>query len=200
MKIIKILYRTVAILLLVATFTCMFLNYSKERDAGGYTGANSIMNHSSKQWIVDNFGEYETFDDMLYNGMTPFVFNHFVYDDECDFQYPLQSFNFELFKNVKWHGVCFQFAQWAKTVVLEWSQYKNIEVKCYVFDVHLKNGANHSYNFFNCEGDTYCVDFTSALTRYNKGKPYDDLIINIGQTSMYDYAKNHYRDEVFNVY
>ena len=61
MKIIKILYRTIAILLLVATFTCMFLNYSKERISGGYTGANSFMSNSSKQWVIDNFGEYETF-------------------------------------------------------------------------------------------------------------------------------------------
>ena len=101
MKMIKILYRTVAVLLLVSTFTCMFLNYSKERNSGGYTGVNSIMSNSSKQWVIDNFDEYETFDDLLYNGMTPFVLNNFVYDSKYNYRFPLQSFNFELFSKCK---------------------------------------------------------------------------------------------------
>lgn len=200
MKMIKILYRTVAVLLLVSTFTCMFLNYSKERNSGGYTGVNSIMSNSSKQWVIDNFDEYETFDDLLYNGMTPFVLNNFVYDSKYNYRFPLQSFNFELFQNVKWHGVCFQFAQWAKSVVLEWSNHKGIDVQSYIFDVELKGGGKHSYNFFVCDGNTYCVDFTEALTLYNKNKPYGRAVKNIGKTSMYYYAEIYYEDYIYNVY
>jgi hypothetical protein len=158
------------------------------------------MSNSSKQWVIDNFGEYETFDDLLYKGMTPFVLNNFVYDSKYNYRFPIQSFNFELFQNVKWHGVCFQFAQWAKSVVLEWSNHKGVDVQSYVFDVELKGGGKHSYNFFVYDENTYCVDFTEALTLYNKNQPYGRAVKNIGETSMYYYAEIYYEDYIYNVY
>ena len=132
--------------------------------------------------------------------MTTFVFNNFVYDVESDFRYPLQSFSFKSFRKNDFHGVCFHFAQWAKSVVLVWSEYKNIDIQCYIFDVILTSKDRHSYNYFICNGDTYVVDFTAANNAYINSQSYQHLIMNIGDADMYDYSKNVYKDKVYNVY
>ena len=53
---------------------------------------------------------------------------------------------------------------------------------------------------FVYDGNTYCVDFTEALTLYNKNEPYGRAIKNIGETSMYYYAEIYYEDYIYNVY
>ena len=162
------------------------------------------MSTSSKQWVIDNFDEYETFDDLLYNGMTPFVLNNFVYDSKHNYRFPLQSFNFELFQNVKWHGVCFQFAQWAKSVVTE---LYGSEVRCYIADVRINHNFSktHSYNYFivedsNGNRETYFVDFTGILSHYRRNEPYGCCVKKIGDIPFKDYSEKVLNDEVYRVY
>lgn len=72
-------------------------------------------------------------------------------DSKYNYRFPLQSFNFELFQNIKWRDVYFQFVQWAKSVVLEWSNHKGIDVQSY------KNVAVNIHTIFSYITETLNV-------------------------------------------
>jgi len=197
----KIIYRSLTVLLLIALVFGMFTNYLQERTAGRYTGATSLMSNASKEWIIDTFGENESFEELL-DDMTVFVCENFVYDVNYMHNEPVQWFDFGRFKNDNWRGVCFDFSNWAKVVVLEWSSFKNVGVQCYIVDVNPKTvgESGHSYNYFIYNDDTFYVDYTALLREYNRGKAYNMYAKNIGKTSMYDYSANQYSDVIAKIY
>jgi len=193
----KFFYRAVTVLLLISISTGLFVNYTEEMEAGGYTGTNSVMRPQSKQFVVDTFGEYETFEDLFYVGLPHFIFENFIYDLNYMHTEPHQSFDFERFRNEGWRGVCLNYAQFAKSVVLVWSEYKNIDVKCFVVDTLMNDGSGHTYNYFVYDGNTYIADYTSAQTQYKKGESYDYLVKNLGQVPIYEYVIG---EKIVNVY
>ena len=58
----------------------------------------------------------------------------------------------------------------------------------------------HSYNFFVIDGETYFVDFTMIVSRYNHNLPYGDYAKNIGDMSYMEYVKKVLKDDVYRVY
>ena len=133
--------------------------------------------------------EQEKFEDFLYEGLIKFAIKNFVYDDNYNHYFlVVQRFNFNEFRQDDFHGVCYQFAQFAKSVVLE---LYGKEVKSFVCDVRINRNFNktHSYNYFiivdaNGNKETYFVDLTSILSHYKKNIPYGCCAKNIGDMSF----------------
>ena len=192
----KISYRAVAIVMLVLLMVGMFVNRATEEASGSYTSVTSPMTAADKRWVQETFGEYETFEELLFEGMIPFATEHFVYDDEYNHYYLTQTFNFGQFRREQFHGVCYQFSQWAKAVGVQY------DVKSYVVDVRLDGSFNrtHSYNFFVVDGETYFVDFTTIVSRHNRNLPYGDFAKSIGDMSYIEYVKKVLKDDVYRVY
>ncbi len=192
----KISYRAVAIVMLVLLMVGMFVNRATEEASGSYTSVTSPMTAADKRWVQETFGKYETFEELLFEGMIPFATEHFVYDDDYNHYYLTQTFNFGQFRREQFHGVCYQFSQWAKAVGVQY------DVKSYVVDVRLDGSFNrtHSYNFFVVDGETYFVDFTMIVSRYNHNLPYGDYAQSIGDMSYMEYVKKVLKDDVYRVY
>ena len=145
-KALKFSYRAITILLAVLIITGAFVNKSTEDNSGYYSSVTSPMTASDKQWVHDAFGGYETFEEFLYEGLIKFAIKNFVYDDNYNHYFlVVQRFNFNEFRQDDFHGVCYQFAQFAKSVVLE---LYGKEVKSFVCDVRINRNFNktHSYN------------------------------------------------------
>ena len=202
MKVFKFGYRVVAILLLITLTVGMFVHTSAEQRSGDLNAMLSISN-ADRDWIYENFGHYEDFESLMYEGIIPFTLNNcFVYDDVHDHQLPLQSFNFTKFRTKEkcdFHGVCFHFTCFTKIVV------ETIfpEVDSYIVDVRLngRRDKTHSYNYFVYNGNTYMVDITVILARYNNNLNYEDYAKNIGnKISFRDFAENTLNDEIYRVY
>lgn len=202
MKIFKFGCRVVTILLLITLTVGMFVHTSAEQRSGDLNAMLSISN-ADRDWIYENFGHYEDFESLMYEGIIPFALNNnFVYDDVHDHQLPLQSFNFTRFRTKEkcdFHGVCFHFTCFTKIVV------ETIfpEVDSYIVDVRLngKRDKAHSYNYFIYDGNTYMVDTTIILARHNKNLSYEDYAKNIGgKISFQDFAVNTFNDEIYRVY
>ena len=83
----KISYRTVAIVMLVLLIVGMFVNRATEEASVSYTSVTSPMTTADKRWVQETFGEYETFEELLFEGMIPFATEHFVYDDNYNHYY-----------------------------------------------------------------------------------------------------------------
>lgn len=154
----------VMIIILIA---CALFNTYHEATLGKDTPGTSLISKESKQWILDEFGQYETFDNLLY-GMANFALDNFKY--QIFLEAP-QHFNFDEFLTNGYRGCCYDFSIWAKMVVLTWAKHNNVDVTAYVFDVkHLKyENFSHSYNHFIVNGVQYHADFTYLLNieKYN---------------------------------
>jgi hypothetical protein len=192
----KISYRAVAIVMLVLLMVGMFVNRATEEASGSYTSVTSPMTTADKRWVQETFGEYETFEELLFAGMIPFATEHFVYDDDYNHYYLTQTFNFGQFRREQFHGVCYQFSQWAKAVGVQYG------VKSYVVDVRLDGSFNrtHSYNFFVVGEETYFVDFTMIVSRHNQNLPYGDYAKRIGDMPYMEYVKKVLKDDAYRVY
>ena len=194
--VLKISYRAVAIVMLVLLMFGMFVNRETEEASGSYTSVTSPMTTADKGWVQETFGEYENFEELLFEGMIPFATEHFVYDDDYNHYYLTQTFNFGQFRREQFHGVCYQFSQWAKAVGVQYG------VKSYVVDVRLDGSFNHthSYNFFVVGEETYFVDFTMIVSRHNHNLPYGDYAKKIGDMPYMEYVKKVLKDDAYRVY
>lgn len=202
MKFLKISYRVFAVLLLVTLTVGMFVHTSDEQRSGDLNALLPIT-ASDKEWIYENFGQYKDkdFETLLYEGIIPFALEHFVYDLEHNHCLPLQAIDFTKFRTEEkcnFHGCCFQFTCFTKIVV------ETIfpEVESIIVDVMMNGDREkaHSYNYFIDNGNTYMVDTTIILARYNKNLTFEDYAKNIGNVSFRDYAVNIFNDEIYRVY
>jgi len=204
-KVLKFSYRAITILLVVLIVAGAWINKSTEDNSGYYSSVTSPMTASDKQWVHDTFGGYETFEEFLYEGLIKFAIKNFVYDDNYNHYFlVVQRFNFNEFRQDDFHGVCYQFAQFAKSVVLE---LYGKEVKSFVCDVRLNRNFNktHSYNYFIIEDadgnkETYFVDLTSVLSHYKKNIPYGCCAKKIGDVSFEYYSEKVLNDDVYRIY
>lgn len=201
MKLLKV-YNFLMIALILAVSVGMVVTVTTEKLNGYGSAACPTITQSSKEWINNEFGDANDFNDLL-SQMNFFVCNNFVYDDKDVLWFPIQHFNFEHFRKSNWHGICWDFSMWAKVVVNEVSKTKGWDIKSFVVDAKLLDGSHHSYNFFETPDGTWYVDYTAMNTAFKEGKSIIEIANNIafiGATDKYDYAKNHYGDIVYNVH
>lgn len=198
-KTLKISYRVVTIAMLLLVVVGMLVNRTTEENSGGYTAVTSPVTAADRKWVHETFGQYETFEELLYDGMIPFAIEHFVYDDNFNHCYLAQNFTLLQFRADNYHGVCYQFAQWAKSIVVELYGDK---IQTFVVDVHIEHDyqKNHSYNYFVLDGETYFVDLTTIVSRSNRNLPYGDYAKAIGNMSLYDYSEEVLNDKIYRVY
>ncbi len=204
-KVLKFSYRAIVIVMVVALIAGLLINRATEAESGSFTALSSPMNSTDKKWVHETFDDYETFDELLYDGMIPFATNNFVYDDDYNHHFlVIQRFNFNQFRQDDFHGVCYQFAQWAKSVVTELC---GSEVRCYIADVRINHNFSktHSYNYFivedsNGNRETYFVDFTAILSHYRRNEPYGCCVKKIGDMPFKDYSEKVLNDDVYRVY
>ena len=189
MKKIKYITSSILILILISTLVFAFVNTHKQNRSGGYSSVCTLT-EQDKKFIIDNFSQYETVEELIV-AINEYICKNYKYVDKTY----IQHFDFaETVKNKT--GLCFDFASLQKCIIAVISEYNGWDdVKVYVADVETRTDA-HSYNFI-CVGDKkYFSDPTSNLTRYNKGKSikhYED----IGNLSFEEYA-NSYNEEIFN--
>ena len=204
-KALKFSYRAIVIVMVFALIAGLLINRATEAESGSFTALSSPMTSDDKKWVHETFDDYETFDELLYDGMIPFATNNFVYDDDYNHHFlVIQRFNFNQFRQDDFHGVCYQFAQWAKSVVTE---LYGGEVRRYIADVRINHNFSktHSYNYFivedsNGNRETYFVDFTGILSHYRRNEPYGCCVKKIGDMPFKDYSEKVLNDEVYRVY
>ena len=204
-KALKFSYRAIVIVMVFTLIAGLLINRATEAESGSFTALSSPMTSTDKKWVHETFDDYETFDELLYDGMIPFATNNFVYDDDYNHHFlVIQQFNFNQFRQDEFHGVCYQFAQWAKSVVTE---LYGSEVRCYIADVRINHNFSktHSYNYFivedsNGNRETYFVDFTGILSHYRRNEPYGRCVKKIGDMPFKDYSEKVLNDEVYRVY
>ncbi|MBR7132560.1 MAG: hypothetical protein IKD04_03425 [Clostridia bacterium] len=189
MKNVKIIFSLVLIIALSFTIVFAFTNTYKQNRSGGYSSVCTLT-EQDKEWIIENFSQYNTVEDLIV-GINDYICKNYRYVDKNYIQH------FDFAETVKSKsGLCFDFASMQKCIITVISEYNGWDtVKVYVADVETRTDA-HSYNFI-CVGDKkYFSDPTTNLTRYKKGKKvvyYED----IGDLSFEEYA-NSYNEEIFN--
>ena len=187
----------ICFILAVLIVASMFMTYNAEREKGSYTVSLQLLTQQDKDWIIDNFGDCNTVEELL-NSMELFVAENFIYNSSILNQIPLQSFRFGKFRR-NFTGVCFDFSCFVKTVCIVWAESNNIDVKCYVIDCELENKQAHSYNYLVTADKTYYMDFTQFNTLVKKGKLTDGTVFDIGDKDMLKYSKE-LGDKVRKVY
>lgn len=166
----RIAYKIIACVLVIALFTALAYNNYTETTSGSATAETCLISKQSQEWIVDQFGDCETFEELL-KKMTTFSienFNYHFYDEK------IQHFNFDELRLNGFRGCCYDYAIFTKTTVNYWSILKNKDIKSYVVDVVYKDGkTRHSYNYFLVSEEDgkeklYCVDLTLASAHPDK--------------------------------
>ena len=188
MKKFKILLTSLLIIALSLTLVFAFVNTHKQNRSGGYSSVCTLT-EQDKKFIIDNFSQYETVEDLIV-AINDYICKNFTYTDKVYIQH------FEFAETVESKtGLCFDLKKKKKCIVTVIAEYKDWDIKVYVADVETRTDA-HSYNFI-CVGDKkYFSDPTSNLTRYNKGKKviyYED----IGNLSFEEYA-SLYDEKIYN--
>ena len=181
---IKRLILIILLILLTITLVFAFVNTHKQNRSGGYSSVCTLT-EQDKDWIVSNFSQYNTVEELII-GINDYICKNFKYVDKTY----IQHFDFAQTVENK-TGLCFDFASLQKCIITVISEYKGWDdVKVYVADVETRSDA-HSYNFI-CVGDKkYFSDPTSNLTRYTQGKKivYFEDIYNLSfekYASLYD--------------
>ena len=193
----KRVLNALCLILAVLIIASMFATFNAEREKGLYTVSLQLLTQEDKGWIIGEFGDCNTVEELL-NSMELFVAENFIYKSSILNQIPLQSFRFGKFRK-DFTGVCFDFSCFAKTVCIVWAESKNIDIKCYVIDCELSNNQAHSYNYLVTADKTYYMDFTQFNTLAKKGKSTDGTIFDIGDKNMLEYSKE-LGDKVRKVY
>lgn len=168
-KIARILLTALVVVLSCITVFSTCAVGIKQNNSGGFSSVCEIS-RDSKEWILDNFSQYETADELM-NGMVRFALKEFTYEDMGYFLIQTADFDKFIGEN-NFHGVCFEFAVFAKTVALVWAEEKGVDIKAHICNVwYFKDGKRqgHSYNYFEYDGETVYLDLTADLTAYTKG-------------------------------
>lgn len=158
----------VSLMLFATMATSAYTSYT-QKTSGSYTTVTPVTDRA-RDWMLAQFGACETVPELL-AAIDAFGCENFVYEDwnwGLVQHYDLERF---LFRE-DYHGVCFDFSCFVKCVVTVWSEaHGRDDVQAFVYDVHLKKGANHSYNFIREEGHTWFLCLTSNVSVTSKGKP-----------------------------
>ena len=169
-KFARILLTAVVVVLSCLTIFSTCAVGINQNASGGFSSVCDIS-RESKDWILENFREYETADELM-NGMLRFALKEFTYKDMGYFL--IQTANFDKFIGENdFHGVCFEFSVFAKTVALVWAEEKGVDMKAYICNVWYWKGGKrqgHSYNYFEYDGDTVYLDLTADNSHFKKGE------------------------------
>ena len=193
----KRVLNVLCLILAILIIASMFATFNAEREKGSYTVSLQLLTQQDKEWIIGEFGDCNTIEELL-SSIESFVADNFIYKSSVINQILLQSFRFGKFRK-NFTGVCFDFSCFVKTVCIVWAENKNIDVKCYVIDCELENKQAHSYNYLVTADKTYYMDFTQYNTLAKKGKSTDGTVFEIGNKDMLEYSK-WLGDEVRKVY
>ncbi len=189
MKKVKTLLTSILIIALSFTIVFAFTNTYKQNRSGGYSSVCTLT-EQDKEWIIENFSQYNTVEDLIV-AINDYICKNYKYVDK---NY-IQHFDFAETINSK-TGLCFDFASLQKCIITVISEYNGWDdVRVFVADVETMSDA-HSYNFITVNDKKYFSDPTSNLTRYKKVKKviyYED----IGDLSFEEYA-NLYGEKIFN--
>ena len=180
-------------MLVLSIFSGLVYNNYTEAKNGSATAETCLISKQSQQWIEEQFGDCETFEELL-DEMTKFSinnFNYYVFDEK------LQHFNFDELRLNGFKGCCYDYAIFAKTTVNYWSILKNKGIESHVVDAVCKGGERHSYNYFlTIENNRlYCVDLTLASTRPDKADIYVYKVTCCND--FLEHCKKCYKDKVY---
>ncbi|MBR5202567.1 MAG: hypothetical protein IKW45_04820 [Clostridia bacterium] len=186
-------YKIIACVLVISIFVALVYNNYGEAISGSYTAETCLISKQSQQWIEEQFGDCETFEELL-KELTDFSinnFNYYIYDEK------IQHFNYDELRLNGFKGCCYDYAIFTKSTVNYWSILKKQNIKSYVVDVIFKDGeTRHSYNYFlTNENKLYCVDLTSVSSRPAK---VDTYVYEVTCCDDYlDHCKKCYKDKVY---
>ena len=196
MKVFKIICCTILTIALAATFVLSAFTSSQQKSGGGYSALTTVTERS-QQWILEQFGHCQTIPELL-DEIDHFAVGHFTYGDprkQLVQNFWLDTFIFE----DDFLGVCFDFSCFVKSVVLVWKEaHQRQDVQAYVYDVQLRNGGAHSYNFIMEDGHTWFLCVTTDVTRASEGRKLQGVIEITGETPR-EYALR-YNEYVFNIH
>ena len=197
-KFYKILLTSVVVLLSAITILVSAAVGITSNASGGYNGVCEIS-ADSKEWIIDNFGDCDTPEELM-TGLLRFAICEFTYEDMGYFL--IQTANFDKFIGENdFHGVCFEFSVFAKTVALVWAEDKGVALSAYICNVWYWKGGKrqgHSFNYFEFDGKTVYLDLTADQNHFRKGafdKVYGAVIC---KTDKKSYTKALYPKSYFN--
>ena len=170
-----------AVLLAVAViFTSAFTVFAciTQNTGGGYNGLCDIS-ASSKEWILENFGDCPDTESLLLR-MSDFAVENFTYELQTYLIFQVADFD-SFIASKNFYGMCFEFAVFAKTVALVWAEERGEELKAHICNTYYydKQGEKqaHSYNFFAVGERCYYLDLTGDVSDAKNGrKPTGPLI------------------------
>ncbi len=169
-KVAKFSLTALVVVLSLITVLTTFAVTLTQNASGGYNGICEIS-RDSKEWIIDNFGDYETPDELML-GLLRFALKEFTYKNMGYFL--IQTADFDRFIGENdFHGVCFEFSVFAKTVALVWAEEKGVGIKAFICNVWYWKGGKrqgHSYNYFEYNGKTFYLDLTADQNHFSKGE------------------------------
>lgn len=172
MRAAKFLVRALAVVVVALTlFATLFVCHT-QNVSGGFSAVCEVGDEA-KAWVAENFFQFDTVDALM-DGMLGFALSNFTYDNDG---YPLiQTADFDRFIfDDSFHGVCFEFSVFAKTVALLWAEEKGVDMKAYICNVWYLNKQNkrvgHSYNYFEYDQKTVYLDLTADLSSFNADMP-----------------------------
>lgn len=189
MKRFKLICRISVVSVMALVIILTGINTLSQNLSGNYSAVCGRITPQTRQFVYDNFGNCETVEELLL-AIDDYGMKNFTYDGTLD--EIIQNFQFDEFvfeKNLT--GLCFDFSCFAKCTTLVWAEYKNVDVKCYVYDVKTKD-SDHSYNYFIHEDKTYFLDITHDNTAYQKGKTENIW----GPLDIKDYSPKQFSKEV----
>ncbi len=168
MKKLKKITAIITAVLMIAVVSLTIINTATQNSSGNFSAACGRITDRGKRWVIENFGSYETVEELLV-AIDVYGMKEFTYDDS-DYEF-IQWFDFDQFVFQRdFNGLCFDFACFSKCTALVWAEAKNVDLKCYIYDVKTKSGTPHSYNYFVHGDKTYYMDVTHDNTQYKKGK------------------------------
>lgn len=187
----KILTYVVCVILAAATvFASVFVSYS-QNTSGGYSSICEI-DKESREWIAENFYQYETVPQLLW-GISKFAADNFTYSERKYFLIQGADFDKFIFRD-DFNGVCFEFAVFAKVVAVCWAEEKNVDLDCFVCNIHYfdenKKRTGHSYNYFELDDQCFILDLTVDVSCRKNGEELwgPNLLL----TSMESYNEKHF--------
>ena len=154
--------------MLVASLALSVQASYTQKTGGSYSTVTPVTQRS-REWILTQFGHCQTLPELL-QAIDDFGCANFVYE-EWAWGF-IQEFNLDRFLfSWDYRGVCFDFSCFVKSVVTVWSEEKGrSDVQAFVYDVHLKNGGRHSYNFIFEDGHIWYLCLTTNVSRTTNGK------------------------------
>lgn len=198
MKKVRIVLTTLAALILACIiFTAFTTTYT--RNCSGKYSAVCNLTTEDKKWVYDKFSHCQSIEELL-TEINHEICNNYTYVNKNYFL-NLQYFDFSEFVESK-EGLCFDFSCFTKNVCLCISELKNWDIEVYVYDVILKNGGRHSYNFISYTDKDgteirYCTDMTDNLYRQTNNEEYRVFYL-LGNYSFEEFAKDIFNDFIIN--